>query len=714
MLPLHHTFEFSAGLLMPMVHGSQITYLDEVKPEAVGDALASEPVTAMVGVPALWQLLHRKVVKRFADKGPIAERAFRGVVDLNRTLRDKSPIEINLGKGIFYPIHKAMGSRIRVMISGGSALSPEVMKSFRGLGYNLYEGYGMTEASPVISAQRPKDKPVPGSVGRALPGIDVKIFEPDESGVGEIVARGPTVMSGYDANPDATASTLKDGWLHTGDLGRIDTSGYVYVVGRKKEMILGASGENVYPDELEELYSNLSEIKELSIVGIANSDGNETVAALVVPAYAEFPDDPPGKVDAAVREHFQKVSAELPVYKRVRVLHLTRMELPRTATRKVQRPKVKAEIERREARSASKQEAAQKNGKAAASKASSGQWVLDILAQVTQRPVSKVSLDGALSDFGFDSLMLTELTSAFEGEGVYVEDAAELTSLQKVSDLVAFAVRRRASAKVKPIDTTVRAKRDEINVPPPVAKAGKSTLRLGQRLLYERGLRVKVTGRAYVPPFGGYIVVANHASHLDMGLVKHALGESGDSMVALAARDYFFEDPVKKAYFENFTNLVPMERHGSLRESLRTAGDVIRSGRILLIFPEGTRSMTGKMSDFKQSLGYLALANKCGILPLFLSGTYMAMPRGAFLPKRRRISAHIGSFQNYEALQKKVEGLSRSDQYKTIASDVEKIVRGLCPSGDTWALGEAGRTPHTLWHAEAAKSRGVSPGDEGR
>ena len=691
-LPLHHTFEFSAGLLMPMVHGSQITYLDEVKPESVGDALASEPVTAMVGVPALWQLLHRKVLKRFADQGPVVERAFKGVVDLNRSLRDRAPYGVHAGKGLFYPIHRALGGRIRVMISGGSALSPDVMKSFRGLGFNLFEGYGMTEASPVISAQRPKEKSVPGSVGRALPGIDVKIFEPDDSGVGEIIARGPTVMAGYENNPEATAATLRDGWLHTGDLGRIDDKGHVFVVGRKKDMILGASGENVYPDELEEVYGKAREVKEVSIVGIGNADGHETVAALVVPDYAEFPEEARSLVDARVREHFQKVSTELPVYKRVRALHLTTEDLPRTATRKVKRPLVVKEIQSREKQN-------QTGSAPARRKETDGAWVIDLVARVAQKPAAQVSGDSALADFGFDSLMLTELTSAFESEGVFVQDAAEITALEKVSDLVTFAERRRRNTKAKTPEVVSKAS-DEISIPAPVARAGRSTLRFGQRMLYERGLQVKVTGKAYVPPFGGYIVVANHASHLDMGLVKHALGESGDSMVALAARDYFFEDPVRKAYFENFTNLVPMERHGSLRESLRTAGEVVRSGQILLIFPEGTRSMTGKMTDFKQSLGYLALTNQCGILPLFLSGTYKAMPRGAFLPKRRRVSAHIGPFQSYEKLRSDVEGLTRSEQYKRIASNTEKIVRSLCPSGDTWALGDAGRIPQLIWQAQ--------------
>jgi 1-acyl-sn-glycerol-3-phosphate acyltransferase len=179
-----------------------------------------------------------------------------------------------------------------------------------------------------------------------------------------------------------------------------------------------------------------------------------------------------------------------------------------------------------------------------------------------------------------------------------------------------------------------------------------------------------------------------------MGLVKHALGESGPALVALAAKDYFFEDPVRRMYFENFTNLVPMERHGSLRESLRLAGDVIREGYILLIFPEGTRSETGVMVDFKPSLGYLALSNRCGILPMYLAGTHDAMPKGAFFPRRgAEVGARLGPFLDYDRLRRLTDGAGKAESYRRVSTHVERIVRKLCPEEYAWTLGESGRAP---------------------
>ena len=263
MLPLHHTFEFSAGFLMPLIHGASITYLEEIEADAISDALDSGNITGMVGVPALWQLFERKIWKAFSERGPLVERAFDSIVDVNRSLRDKLPWDLGVGKLAFYPVHKKLGGRLRLLISGGSALPPETMKAFRGLGFNLFEGYGMTEAAPVLTVTRPGDARLLGSVGRALPGIDVRIDQPDERGIGEVVAKGPNVMLGYYENAEATGQTIVDGWLHTGDLGRLDDDGNLYIVGRKKEMILGPSGENVYPDELEELYGDSACIKEL-------------------------------------------------------------------------------------------------------------------------------------------------------------------------------------------------------------------------------------------------------------------------------------------------------------------------------------------------------------------------------------------------------------------------------------------------------------------
>ncbi|MBL9016462.1 MAG: 1-acyl-sn-glycerol-3-phosphate acyltransferase, partial [Myxococcales bacterium] len=317
----------------------------------------------------------------------------------------------------------------------------------------------------------------------------------------------------------------------------------------------------------------------------------------------------------------------------------------------------------------------------------------------------------------------TELAVALEAAGVNLPDPQELLGLETVADVEKLVARTGAkSRQEKPRRDRIarekaadeKAADDDIDVPAPLVSLGRRALRGGMRALYERVLETDVYGGANVPPFGGYIVAANHASHLDTGLVKYALGEQGDALVALAAKDYFFEDPVRRMYFENFTNLVPMERHGSLRESLRLAGEVIRDGYILLIFPEGTRSDTGVMSDFKPSLGYLAMTNKCGILPMYLSGTHEAMPKGRYLPKRgERVASYIGPYLSYEDIVAIGSGggeRPRSEQYRAITYHVEGVIRRLAPRDQAWTLGDAGTTPMAEWLADQGRS--VTSDDE--
>jgi long-chain acyl-CoA synthetase len=718
-LPLHHTLEFSAGFLMPLLHGASVDYLEEIEADALARALEDQGITGMVGVPALFQLLERKIYKNVSDAGVLVEKAFDTIVDLNRSLRDKLPWDLGAGKLLFYPVHRKLGGRMRLLITGGSALPPDTLQTFRGLGFNLYEGYGMTESSPVLTVTRPGDKVIPGSVGRALPGIDVRIDHPDASGVGEVIAKGPNVMTGYFENPEATAQTLQDGWLHTGDLGRIDEDGNLFIVGRKKEMILGPSGENVYPDELEELYRDCKFIKEISIVGLPGEVGQETVAALIVPDYEQGGDEHRMSREAvreAIREHVKKVGKTLPLYKRLKVVHLWDHDLPKTASRKVRRRDVIQELQRLER--ATRGGAELKKLEAAGS--GPGAWLYDLIADVSQKKRGTVTSETRLDELGFDSLMFTELAVALEAAGVELPDPAELQAVETVADverLIARLGARTRSEKPRR-DRLAREKAaedrkaaeadDDIDVPRPLVALGRRALRSGMKALYQRVLDTDVYGAAQVPPFGGYIVCANHASHLDTGLIKYALGEQGEALVALAAKDYFFEDPVRRMYFENFTNLVPMERHGSLRESLRLAGEVIRDGYILLIFPEGTRSETGVMTDFKPSLGYLALTNKCGILPMYLSGTHEAMPKGRYLPRRgERVAAYIGPFVPYREVVALAGKGSRSEQYKAVTHHVEGVIRRLAPRDQAWTLGEAGTTPmaeYLALHGQAGEA----------
>src|SRR5438270_1716367 len=238
---------------------------------------------------------------------------------------------------------------------------------------------------------------------------------------------------------------------------------------------------------------------------------------------------------------------------------------------------------------------------------------------------------------------------------------------------------------------------DEIHIPEFLRTVGNKGVDLMQRALYERLLRTKYEGRSNIPYHTNFIVAANHSSHLDMGLVKMALDDAGQDLVALAAADYFFDTKYKRAYMENFTNLVPMERTGSLRQSLRHARSFLDRGFNALIFPEGTRSMSGEMADFKPVIGYLALAARVGILPIYLEGTYEAFPKGSTLLKSRDVGARIGRFIDIDELESITRGLPRAEAYRLIAARVRHEVINL--RDRTNAKFDPSEI-HELWQAE--------------
>jgi long-chain acyl-CoA synthetase len=667
-LPLHHTFEFSTGFLTPLSRGAQITYLPELTSDALAKAIKNGHVTGMVGVPALWELLHRRIKTRLYERSDLIGKAADNVMWGNAWLRDKT--SINLGQVLFYPIHEGLGGRIRYFISGGSALSEKIQRDFHGLGFTILEGYGLTEASPVLTVTRPENRMLTGTVGKPLPGVEVRIADPDASGVGEVLARGPNVMLGYYENEAATRATLVDRWLHTGDLGRVDEDGNLYLVGRSKEIIVDTNGKNVYPDELEELYLNSPYVKELSIVGLPDGIG-EKVACLVVADEEYDISLSRGELHRLVEEHFREVSASLPYYQRVKVLHFTDIELPRTATRKVKRREVVQIMETLEEKRSGRQSLPQDSADA------DSLWLTGIVAMVANRPRSEVSIESRLSDLGFDSLMFVELATAIENAGGSISAPERFNEIQDVRELLSVVNRRPGASAKREIRPEERKKDEEIHIPPFVRTAGTKAGDFLQRFLYEQFLRTHYEGRSNIPPHTNFIVAANHCSHLDMGLTKMALGDYGKDMVALAAADYFFDTKYKRAVMENFTNLVPMERTGSLRQSLRHAKSFLDRGYNALIFPEGTRSMTGVLADFKPVVGYLALHARVGILPMYLDGTYEAMPKGTTLIKNREVGARIGRFLSHEELEEMTKGMARAEAYRLIAARVRHEVVNL-------------------------------------
>jgi long-chain acyl-CoA synthetase len=208
------------------------------------------------------------------------------------------------------------------------------------------------------------------------------------------------------------------------------------------------------------------------------------------------------------------------------------------------------------------------------------------------------------------------------------------------------------------------------------ARAGRWALSRGQKLIFRHFFRVRVVGAENVPPKGtAFIIASNHTSHLDFAPIKHALGYR--PIISLAAKDYFFERPFKRWFFTNFTYMLPFNRKAALKESLQAAGEVLASGMPVLIFPEGTRTTTGRMSPFKASVGYLALNNRVDVLPVYLLGLFEAMPKGAWFPRHRHTTIVVGKPIPHAELAQAAGGREGSDAYKAVTAVIEAEVRRL-------------------------------------
>ncbi|MEO8648878.1 MAG: AMP-binding protein, partial [Acidobacteriota bacterium] len=704
-LPMHHTFEFSAGFLTPFSNGTPITYLDELSSEELSRAIKHGHVTGMIGVPALWEMLHRRIKTRLRERGDWVADIADNMITFNAWLRDNSPF--NLGPIVFFPIHQGMGGKMRYLVSGGSALSEKVQKDLHGLGFTVLEGYGLTESSPVLTVARPGNKLLRGSVGKPLPGVEVRIDQPDESGVGEVLARGQNIMLGYYNNEVATEAVLQERWLRTGDLGRLDEDGNLFIVGRSKDVIIDANGKNIYPDEIEDLYGKSGFIKELSVVGLPDDDGGEKISSLVVPDYEYDIALSRAEVNKKIEVHFREVSASIPFFKRIKVLHITPFELPRTATRKVKRPEIVEMLQGLEARS---------KNKAKAVVESKGDdnvlWIRKIVATVSSRPLSDIAVDDKLPDLGFDSLMFVELQAAVEDAGGRVLSPDTLNEVQSVRELMTAVQRVDKSKKLADEPKTEEKKDDDdIVIPSIVRRIGNSLVDAAQNTLYDGVLDTRIEGEANVPQHVNFIVAPNHTSHIDTGLVKKALGKDvAEQTVAVAAADYWFDTKYKRAYMNNFTTLVPIERTGSLRQSLRHVTRILNDGYNALIFPEGGRQESGTIAEFKPIIGYLALNQKIGILPIYIWGTYEAFPKGTIFPKGSslgaKVGAKVGHFLEYDELAKMVEGVPNTEAYRLVAArvqhEVENMRDGKRDKFDVAAVRKA-------WKADRRRSRKQEP-----
>ncbi len=629
-IPLSHMFEQTIGLLAALYFGSTIVYIASRKSSFILEVMQEENIRGVVTAPILLKALKEKIERQAKEKkrGKLLQKLQRIAPNVPRPLR----------RLLCRSIIKKFG-KIDLFISGGASLEEEVEEFWNNMGVEVLQGYGLTETSPVISCNTFTEKRK-GSVGKIIPGVEVEIAD------GEILVKGPGVFPGYYQNPKATKEAFQEGWLKTGDLGEIKKD-FLYIKGRKKNMILSSSGMNVYPEDIENVLNKISGVKNSCVLGITHK-GNVIITAILI---LEKNADP--------KKIIQKTNEQIAPHQQIQDYVVWKKEFfPMTPTLKVIRRAIEEEIQRKQKNEMTSKEVATKK---------LYQIVADFakIAQSGIKPDTNVVLDLKL-----DSLARVELTTLLEEKFDVEIDESFITPRTTIHDLEEYV------EKQKQRKPTFSFKHWALI---PLAIFTRIIL---QNLLFPL-LKVfawtSIQGEHIATP-KPVIFIANHTSHFDTPVILWTLPRKIRRKTAsAAAADTFFEDTggfmgkLKKYLISNLTtlflNTYPFSREGSIKKSLKYTGKLIDRGWNIILFPEGGRSTTGEMKPFKTGIGLIVEEMKVDIIPIKIQGAHAIMPKGKFLPKPGKILVKIGRKIPYQDLKGK--------SYIEIAKILEKKVKAL-------------------------------------
>ena len=601
LLPMHHIFPLLGAGVVPLGKGSTIVFLKEVSSQAMVEALQKYKITFIIGVPKLWEMLHKKIMEKI-NGGKITKFIFKLAEKINNK---------NFSRKIFKKVHDGFGGNIRFFVSGGSKLDPQVSRDFLTLGIDVCEGYGLTETSPMISFT-PTDEVVPGSAGKILTGVTVKIADD-----GEILAKGRNVMKGYYGRPDATAEVIdKDGWFHTGDLGEIK-NGLLYVTGRKKEMIVLSNGKNINPIEIEQwIMANTDLIKEMAIM-----DYEDKLTAVIYPDFYKLHEEGITNITETFKKGvIDKYNKQAASYKKVLDVKIVQEELPKTKIGKIRRFMLKDVINKKEEKVQNIVEPSTEEYKN----------ISAFLKSIKNKPIiPNAHLE---LDLGLDSLDTVELLSHIEGTfGVKIDEQTfvEHCTVEKLAEYVEkHSNEMMNDTKMDWKEILSKDTEGELPKSNGIGKIIKFILKPAFAFF----IKVKKEGLENIEKNEPVIFAGNHQSFLDGFIVNQAVPNS------VLDKTYYFADikHFRKGYMkfmgEN-SNIIFVDINKNLVNSLQMLSKALRSGKNIVIFPEGTRTRDGKINNFKKFFAILSKELNIPIVPFVLDGAYEAYPPSSKYPK---------------------------------------------------------------------------------
>jgi long-chain acyl-CoA synthetase len=646
-LPMFHVLAQMANLMLPLTQGARVVYLETLNTTELLRALQERDITAFAVVPQFFYLIHEKIFKEIAARGELATRLIRVFMGVNRWLRR---LGLNAGRLFFGKIHATFGSKMRYLVTGGSRFDPAISGDYRDFGIDIMNAYGLTETSAAACLNLP-DNIVIGSVGPALPGVEVRTLEPqpqeDGPPVGEIAIKGAIVMKGYWNRPDATAAVLRDGWLLTGDLGYLDSGGNLFITGRRKELIVLANGKNIYPEEIETHYLKSPFIKEICVMGLEATPGDPTTErlyAVVVPNFDALKERKIVNAKEVIRYDIEGLSTQMPSTKRVGAYEIWQEDLPRTTTRKLKRFEIEKKV-RANQRTRKPDDAEISTEKPLTDEEqmwlarNDVQQALAILRERARnspeviRPADNLELD-----LGLDSMQRVELLSALEEKLGGDLEESQLAEIYMVRELVDAVLESAASGKnsggrpqfagwqailgEEPTDPDVLA----IAKQQPTREAFLYVLSRFVQIVALDRFDLHCRGLEKLPKNGPYIICSNHQSYLDPPILASVLPFSVFRDLFEVGTSEIFGSGFMR-WLARWVRVVVVDPDANLVPAMRAGAFGLRHGRILMLYPEGERSIDGTPRNFKKGAAILSIHLQVPIVPVAIEGFYDAWPR---------------------------------------------------------------------------------------
>ncbi len=612
LLPLYHVYALLACFAGPFSRGAGFVYLTSLKGPDIMKGLAENPVTVFPAAPLLWEMIMDGILNKVKNESAFKYNLFKFFLNYGTIMR-KTGLSFIVSK-IFDPVHALFGREIRFFVSGGAPLKDKYRKYYRSMGFNVLEGYGLTETTGPITLPDPVHNTL-GSVGSPIAGNEAKIKNINEEGIGEVWLKGESVMPGYFSNDKANKEVFDDdGFFNTGDLGKMDRHKNIYLTGRVKNVIILSSGKNVYPEELESYYKQSEEIEEIAVFA-RNIDGSEKVYAVIVPV------NKTDKSYGIVKNELNRLNRGLPSYKTVNFFAISFDKLPVNSARKIVYRDIIKLLEQGAFMEHDKDKAVLQTVLTGVSPAEIE--IVDLLKKKLK--AKQIYARQSLADFGIDSLGLVDLIVYIEEKLHITIDSEKIKKLQTMEEMVNYLA---TLEKGEGENISDRLFKSDITEKPlllfnPVLYFWIAVIKLVFRFVW----KVEIVNPEKLD-IKNNIILANHTSYFDIPLFVYAFSirdiknTYAIGKVEVSNVRYVFPGmPVIWADYEKNTN-----------EVFKKSSDLLRQDKSILIFPEGGRTDDGVMQEFKLGAAYLAKNTGREIIPVTINGAYDIWPSSKTFP----------------------------------------------------------------------------------